>query len=72
MIFRKWLLSYRRRKALRNIRHVMWSFGSTLWLSTDEQIERRLISASKKLANAGITVEQFSDGIGRALGITGE
>lgn len=59
MIFKKWLLSYRRRKALRNIRSGMMSLGFSVSHLSDEQIEAALIDTSKRLARAGVTADVF-------------
>lgn len=59
-MFKKWWLSYKRRKALRNIRLGMVSLGFSVSHLSDEQIEAALIDTSKRLARAGVTADTFA------------
>ena len=64
---RKCWLSYKRRKALRNIRTGMASMGIDIYQLSDEEIEAAVFSISKVIARAGMTFEELGNGIARAI-----
>ncbi len=66
-MLKKWWLSYKRRKALRNIRIGMAAFGIDMQSYTDEQIELDVLDAASALNAAGISVKQFNTAMGRDL-----
>lgn len=57
--FKALIQSYRRKRALNNIRLGMASLGCDLSAHSDGQIEAGLVAATQALAKSGVTVEQF-------------
>jgi len=59
-MIKKWWLSYKRRKALRNIRIGMVAVGFDLSSHSDEQLEVALFKGMMVMMKAGISAEDFA------------